>query len=181
MLRIATVILPLAVLASEAQGQAPDPRANEAIQLFGTFCVATGGKPDRALAVLADGNPIATRLPDHVVQSNQGGQQGGVGWVVRSPSDGVMMLDYTAQGVCGLRIQEADEASMRTAYTALLNQIPPGTAVELPTEEREVNGVRTTYTAHSVMMGGHTAHLALTAAEQPIGEQQHLMTFAIVK
>lgn len=172
------------VAASVAHAQSPDPRAAEAMQLFGAFCISTAGTPDRALAVLGNGNALATRLPDNIVRNAQGGQEGGVGWAVRSPSDAELMLDYNPQGICGLRIRQADEASVRDAFKALVDGVASGTGSELtsePSEIRTVNGVQTTYTAYSLPLGGRTAHLALTTTEQPIGEQQHFMTFGFVK
>jgi len=167
-----------------AQAQAPDPRAADAVQFFGAFCVSTAGTPTRALAVLADGNALATRLPADVVRQAQGNREGGIGWAVRSPRDAEFMLDYDARGICGLRLREADELSVRHAFEAVIKGAAKGAGAELtsePASEEQVNGTRTTYKAYSFPLGGRTAYLAVTTAERPIGAQQHFMTFGFVK
>jgi hypothetical protein len=181
---IAATFASIVLVASAAQAQSPDPRAKEAVQLFGAFCVATGGTPDRALAVLGEGNLMATRLPDNVVRSAQGGQEGGLGWAVRSPNDGALMLDYTAAGVCGVRISEAEETSVREAFNEFVAAVAAGSnaaVTSAPPEDRMVGNVRTTYAARSLLINGQTAHLALTTAERPVGENQHFMTFRLME
>lgn len=163
------------------QAQTPDPRATDAAQFFGAFCVSTGGTSARALAVLANGNALATRLPADFVQQAQGGREGGVGWMIRSPKNAELMLDYDTRGVCSLRLKEGDEQSVRDAFEALIKGAASSVGAELisqEAEEGETNNVRTTYRAHSLTLSGRTAHIALTTAEQPIGFQQHYMTFS---
>jgi hypothetical protein len=172
------------IASSSALAFTPDPRAADAAQFFGAFCVSTAGTPDRALAVLANGNPLAARLPTDVVRQAQGGREGGIGWVVRSPSDAELMLDYDARGICGLRLREADETSVHDAFEAVIKGAASGAGAEItskPAEVRQVDDVRTTYRAYSFPLGGRIAHLALTTAERPVGAQQHFMTFGFVK
>jgi hypothetical protein len=177
----------ISIASPSAQARAPDPRAADAIQFFTTFCFATDVTPTRALAVLGDGNALATRLPADVVRQAQGNREGGIGWAVRSPHDAEFMLDYDARGICGLRLKEADELSVRDAFEAFVKGIKravSGAGAELTSEpalEKQVNGTRTTYKGYSFPVGGRTAYLALTTAERPIGAQQHFMTFGFVK
>jgi hypothetical protein len=166
-----------------AQAQTPDPRAAEAVQFFGVFCISTAGTSSRALAVL-DGNPLATRLPADAVRQAQGNREGGIGWVVRSPTDAEFMLDYDARGICGLRLREADERSVRDAFEAVISGAASGAGAELtskPSHSGKARGTRTTYRAYSFPLGGRIAHLALTTAERPVGPQQHYMTFSFVR
>ena len=173
--------------ASPLQAQAPDPRAADAVQFFTSFCLATGGSRDRAIAVLEDGNELATRLPYDVVKKAQADQEGGIGWAVRSPHDAVIMLDYDRQGICAVRIAEADESSVQDVVDALVRGVARGVsrdgAGELssqPPQIRENDGIRTTYTSHSFPVGDRTAHIALTTAPEAVGAQQHLITFAFI-
>lgn len=182
--RILAGLTSAAVLVPSAQAQTPDPRAADALQFFAAFCVSTEGTRDRALAVIGDGNALAKRLPDDVVRQAQGGREGGVGWAVRSPNNAELMLDYEARGICGLRIREADEKSVRDGFEAAAAALAEGAGAELisePAKVKEVQGARTTYRAYSFALVGRTAHLALTTADRPVGEQQHFMTFGFVQ
>ena len=177
-------LISFAIAVPSAQAQGPDPRAADGVQFFAAFCVASAGTRDRALTVLGNGNELARRLPDEVVQQAQGGSEGGVGWMVRSPNNAELMLDYTASGICGLRIREADETSVRDAFEAVMKGVAKGAGAELASEVpevRQVDGARTTYKAYSFPIGARTAHLALTTADRPVGAQQHFMTFGFVQ
>ena len=176
------------IVGTPAYGQAPDPRAGDAVELFRAFCLSTGGTPDRALAILGEGNALAKRLPDDIVRQAQGNREGGIGWAVRSPNDAEIMLDYDNRGICGVRIREADEASVQAAFAAIARDLAMKTSEDdagefssRNPEVRDVDGVRITYTAHSFPLGNRQAILALTTAEETVGEQQHFMTFAFVE
>ena len=182
--RIGLGLISFAIAAPSVQAQSPDLRAEDGVKFFATFCVSSGGTRDRALAVLGDGNALARRLPNDIVRQAQGGQAGGVGWMVRSPNDAELMLDYEARGICGLRIREADETSVRETFEAVMTQVANSAGAELVSEKPEVrqsDDARITYTAYSFPMGGRIAHLALSTADRPVGAQQHFMTFSFVK
>jgi hypothetical protein len=182
--RIKLAMIAFAFAAPASQAQTSDPRAGDGVQFFAAFCVSTEGTRDRALSVLGNGNAMARRLPDGVVRQAQGGREGGVGWIVRSPNNAELMLDYEARGICGLRIREADEASVNEAFEGLVKGVAKAAGVELttrPPEARVVDGARTTYKAYSVTMGARTAALILTSADRTVGGQQHFMTFGFVK
>ena len=88
----------LTVAATQVAAQQADPRANDGVQVFSTFCVKTLGNRDRALAALGDGNAMAKRLSDDLVKKAQLGREGGVGWTIRSPRDAILVL-ITRRGV----------------------------------------------------------------------------------
>nr|WP_144033738.1 hypothetical protein [Sphingomonas laterariae] len=182
--RIVLGLISTIIAVPSAQAQSPDPRATDSVQFFATFCVGSAGTRDRALTVLGNGNELARRLPDDVVRQAQGGLDGGVGWTVRSPNNAELMLDYTASGICGLRIREADETSVRDAFEAVMKGVAKGAGAELTSEKpevRQVDGARTIYKAYSFPMGVRTAHFGLTTADRPVGAQQHFMTFGFVQ
>lgn len=177
-------LISFAITVPSVQAQNPDLHAADGVKFFSAFCVASGGTRDRALTVIGNGNELARRLPDDVVRQAQGGREGGVGWTVRSPNSAELLLDYDSRGVCGLRIREADEASVREKFEAMVKGVANSAGAELASESplvRQVDGIRTTYNAYSIPIGGRTAHLALTTAERPVGGQQHFMTFGFVQ
>lgn len=172
------------ILAEPVTAQTPDPRATDAVAFFASFCVSTGGSRDRALAVLGDGNALVNRLPDDVVQQAQGGREGEVGWMVRSPRDAQFMLEYNTLGLCGVRLKEADEDAVINAFESVMKRIVAGTGAELAAskpEKKVISGIDTTYRTYTFPFGGQNAHLALTTAKKPVGSVQHFMTFGVVK
>lgn len=177
-------LVTLGLFAAPVRAQAADARASDAVQFFKAFCVGPTGMRERALAVLGNGNPMANRLSDEAVRAYQGGRAGGVGWAVRSPRDAKLMLDFEERGICGVRILEADEKSVREAFDQMVRGAASAEGVEptpKPSETETVSGVQTTFIAYELPIGGRTAVVALTTAERPVGEQQHFMTFGFLK
>lgn len=167
-----------------AEPSVDDPRITETMQLFSAFCLGTGGSRDRAIAVLGNGNAIATRLPDDVVRSAQAGQSGGVGWAIRSPHGASLSLDYNSQGLCSVRIQQAEQKAIISAFRAFITGMSRAAHSEPKLEGENKNiigGIKTEYLAYSLPAGENRMHVALTAAEKPLNGQQHLLTFAIIK
>lgn len=177
------LVLPYSIASAE-EVASHDLRADDAVQLFDAFCVQTLGSRDKALAVLANGNQMANRLPDELVKKAQGGQDGGVGWAIRSPRDAVLVLDYESRGICGVRIVDADEASVKSAFSAFAKSTASAAGAELSSQSptvRDEGGARLTYQTYSYQITGRNALLALTTADKRSGAQQHFMTFGFVK
>lgn len=171
-------------VAPSAQAQNADPRVREGIEFFATFCVATGGQPDRALSVIGQGNELARRLPDDMVKHLQGGREGGLGWTIRSPNDAELLLTYDADGICGVSIGEADAAAVRATFEAMATGVAKGRGTELTSRkpiEQNSDRIPTTYFEYSIPLGTRNAHLSLTSAQQPVSGKQHHMTFTFVQ
>jgi hypothetical protein len=177
---LAAISLSLTSYPVFAKGSVVDQRAVEAFQLFDSFCVQALGSKDRALSVLANGNAFANRLPDAMVTSLQDGKQGGVGWAIRSPSGAVLMLDYTATNVCGIRIAEASEPAVSSQFEKLSANAAQRFGSQIvrkaPTVTKEKKAKRTFYYA-SFVLGTSKYVMALSTHDKKIGETQHFITF----
>lgn len=169
---------------ASAEPSVADPRITETLQLFSSFCIRTGGLRDRAIAILGNGNAIATRLPDDVVRSAQRGLSGGVGWAIRTPRDAVLMLDYNNIGICSVRVLEAEPMAMISAFRTLIMGMSRAAHSEPKVEgesQNVIDGIKTEYFAYSLPAGENRMQVALTSAEKPLNGQQHLLTFGFVK
>lgn len=169
---------------SSCFAQSNDARARDGLELFAAFCVSTNGTKDHALAVLGNGNALANRLPNELVQKMQGGRAGGLAWAIRSPHQAELLLEYEPRGICGVRIADSDELSVQQAFEAAARTAAARVGTEVRSEPalvKYVDGVRTTYQAFAYSDGGRTAHLAVTTAERRLGMQQHFMTFGYVE
>ena len=151
-----------------------DPRAAEATQLFSAFCVQTNGSRDRALAVLGNGNALANRLSSETTDKLLG-QEGTVGWAISSPSGAGLMLGYSGQAHCEIRVQEADEASLAVQFENLQHGF--STALEDIQKPESKNEQGTVRTFRAFKNG--KAVIALSTNAKRVGDQQHLITFDV--
>ncbi|QHL90311.1 hypothetical protein GVO57_05010 [Sphingomonas changnyeongensis] len=176
-LKVAPLFAVLA-FASPASAES-DARAVEAMRLFKAFCVVTEGSSAKANLVLGVTNPIAAKLPDAVVTGIYG-VPGGLGWAIRSPSDGIFLLGYNPAGICEVRIAEAAEGSVVAAYEALVGELA-GNAEPTVGQSRKQGDATLTFRSAQLKSSGRTSAIALTSSDRRIGEHQHLITFAFVK
>ncbi len=177
-------ILMLLMSGSRLEAQGADPRVQDAIMFYTTYCVLPKGSRNAALQSLGAGNALATRLPDAAVAKLQGGRPNGVAWAVRSPHNAQLLLEFDARGICAVRIADADEASVQRAFKAITAGIAQEAGAQLlegPTDTRTQNGARLTSKDYVIQQGGRKMHFGLTTANRRVGDQQHLMTFALVK
>lgn len=155
-----------------------DVRAGDAMQLFSAFCLQTDGDRSRALVVLGEGNALAKKLPDTLVTALQAGRTGGVAWAIASPNHAQLLLEYTADGICGVRIADADEKSVQSAFAALVEQNSGGQKVDSSTSEvTHESGAQRTYRTYSLTFSGKKSLFAISTMDRRIGSEQHLMTF----
>lgn len=186
MKRIVTLALLAIVVASTlstspCHAQAGDPRAQDAVAIFMSFCVATLGSRDKALERLGAGNQLAVRLSDEKVKALQSGRAGGVAWAVSSPKGAQLLLEYEARGICGVRVAEAEERSMQSGLDLALRKMAQQLGAKLVESSpgvRTQQGVRRTFAHFVIESGAGKGLIALTTSDRRVGEQQHFMTFS---
>lgn len=184
MMRALFSISMLLLIGSTIQVKAADARVQDAIAFYKIYCVLPKGSRNAALQVLGSGNALATRLPDAAVAKLQGGRSNGVAWAVRSPRNAQLLLEFDARGICAVRIANADEASVQRAFKALAAGIAQESGAQLlekPADTQNKNGARLTSKDYVIQLGSQKMHFGLTTANQRVGDQQHLMTFGLLK
>lgn len=155
-----------------------DLRTGDAMQLFTAFCLRTDGDRSHALATLGEGNLFAKKLPDTLVKTLQAGRDGGVAWAMASPNAAQLLLEYTSDGICGVRIADADEKSVQEAFATLVQQSASGEKMD--SSEPEVtkeNGVQRTYRTYTFPFNGRKSLFAISTLDHRVGPQQHFLTF----
>jgi hypothetical protein len=170
------------LLNSGACAQTNDPRAQDAIDLYNSFCLKTFGLKEQAIARLGEGNAISRRLSDSTVQQLENGKSGGVAWTIRSPRNALLLLEYNPIGICAIRVVQADKQSILDDFQKYITSIESGKRV---IQDRQVDSVRTEDGAHVtfrevvIYFGTTNIDFAITATERKIGQQQHLITFSL--
>ena len=158
-----------------------DARAKDAFDFFKAFCVDTDGASNRALAVIGNGNAMASKLPDALVTQLQR-QPGGIAWAVRSPSNAQLLLGYVPLGICEVRIAEADESSVVASFGDLTSSLQASAKGELSKPETSSQDeAHITYRTYRFDRSGRHALIALSSSDKKIGAQQHLITFGFVQ
>lgn len=155
---------------------ASDIRAEQAFQFFSSFCVTSNGNRDRAVATLGDGNALANRLPTQTTDALLGGT-GTIGWAVRSPSNALLMLAYSGESHCEVRVQAADETTLITQFDALATAFSASPSDAAKPQAKSENGVVRTFRAFRFKVGLSMATVAMTTSAKPVGEMQHFITF----
>lgn len=178
-MKLYRVLISVAImLGSRAAYAQADMRAGDAMQLFSSFCIQTDGDRSRALAVLGEGNALAKKLPDALVTTLQAGRVGGVAWAIASPNSAQLLLEYTSDGICGVRIADADEKSVQDAFATMIEQNSVGQKVTTsePVITKEA-GAQRTYHTYNFAVGGKKTLFAISTMDHRVGPQQHLLTF----
>lgn len=150
--------------------------------MFSSFCLQTFGARDRALAAIGNGNAISERIPDDVLRRSQDGRAGGVGWAIRTPHGAKVRLEYDPLGICAVQVAEADEQGLAGLFAAALDGAGAprgGELVRRPDRSSTQSDAHLTTRGWTVRFPSTGAYdLAITTADRPVGQLQHLMTLS---
>jgi hypothetical protein len=166
---IAAMLLTMAATAT-------DQRATEAVQLFSSFCAQANGSRDRAIAVLGEGNALATKLPSDMTDQLLG-KTGTVGWAIRSPSGAGLLLGYSGNGHCEIRVQEAEELVIVAEFEKLQQSLATDAADIQAAESKNERDTVRTFRAFKRHSASGKDIIALSTDTKRVGDQQHLITF----
>lgn len=184
---ISTLWLVLLLFAPASLLGAPslDLRAIDAMELFQKACFATDGSKDKIVALF---DPATwnfgrfNQLPASAVQRLQGGRSGGIAYAIISPNGAVLLAEYESRGICGVRVQAADEASIRLIFDMTLQVFGLALKGEMSLEDsstQEVQGYKTTFRAWRITpKAGKPILVAITYTDRPGLAHQHFITLS---
>jgi hypothetical protein len=179
------VVLLLFVPVSLLGAPSLDLRAIDAMKLFQKACFNTDGSKDKIVALFDPAKWDFGRfnqLPASAVQRLQGGRPGGVAYAINSPNGAVLLVEYESRGICGVRVQAADEVSLRLIFNMTLQVFKLALKGEMHLEDSsnlEVRGYKTTFLAWRITpKEGKPVVVAITSADRPGLEQQHFITIS---
>lgn len=170
-------------LTHPAQASEPDLRAIDAAQFFAAFCFVPMGKSDSAKRILGGGNAFARPLPADILRQIQGGREGGEAWTIRSPRNAELLLHYDPNGLCVVRIREADPESVRVEVEKMASSLAKGaktTAKKTEDASSSIEGVNSRYQAYQMPVATMQIQISLTTTDKPVSGQQHVVTFGIL-
>jgi len=157
-----------------------DPRALNPYWVFASYCVETYGSRERAISILANGNIITKPISDEILQSLHEWRPGGIGWAMSTAGGGRLLLDYDPNGLCSVRVLEADELDMVHVFGRITSEkaFVGGVLKRQPDGTSEHSGVTLTTRSWTVQFPGAASYvLVLTTAPKPVGYMQHVMSF----
>ncbi|CCJ08577.1 hypothetical protein [Methylocystis sp. SC2] len=179
------VVLLLFVPVSLLGAPSLDLRAIDALELFQKVCFATDGSKDK-IVVLFD--PATwnfgrfKQLPASAVQRLQGGRPGGVAYAIISPNGAELLAEYESRGICGVRVQAADENSIHLIFDMSLAIHRLALKGETSLEDastQEVQGYKTTFRAWRITpKKGKPTLVAITYTDRPGLAYQHFITLS---
>jgi hypothetical protein len=99
-----------------------DPEAYDAIDLFSRLCVSTQGSRARALGIVDDGDTAIEKMEPPLLRGLEGGQSGGIGWIIRMPLGDKILLEFPPDGSCIVRAPRVNAGQLEAAFRNLLDQ-----------------------------------------------------------
>jgi hypothetical protein len=99
-----------------------DPEAYDAIDLFSRLCVSTQGSRARAVGIVGDGDTAIEKMDPPLLRGLEGGQSGGIGWIIRMPLGDKILLEFPPDGSCIVRAPRVTAAQLESAFRNLLDQ-----------------------------------------------------------
>jgi hypothetical protein len=99
-----------------------DPEAYDAIDLYSRLCVSTRGSKDRAVAIVGNGDSAIEAMDAPLLRGLEGGQSGGLGWIIRMPLGDRILLEFPPDGTCIVRAPRVKTSEMENAFRNLLDQ-----------------------------------------------------------
>lgn len=173
-------------LLAAASAQVPaqnDPKAADAVAAFSSLCVNmfVGGNSD-----IDPARFDVTKLDDDTVRNVKPEQAGRPLWdVTGKASEAHLLLHYEPSGMCVVEVAEADEASIRSRYVALVEQKASQLGQTAKPQSNRVNLIegKSATTSMWRVDGGPKGSImmAITTYPDPKFMIQHLMTVSYVR
>jgi hypothetical protein len=99
-----------------------DPEAYDSIDLFSRLCVSTHGSQVRASAIVGEDDSAIEKMQPGMLRGMEGGQVGGVGWIIRMPLGDRILLEFPPDGSCVVRAPHVRAAEIEAGFRNLLDQ-----------------------------------------------------------
>jgi hypothetical protein len=171
-----------ATLITQPAQAVPDPKADDAVTVFGDLCVRlfTGtGKPD-----VDPTRFVTTKISEQDARDVKPDVKGPLWDVSGTKSEVHMLVHYEPQGLCVVEVAEADEASIRTGFERLVQQTSTtlGSPPQREADKRKrIEGNDATTTMWRIKNPKGDVMLAVTTYPDSKFMIQHVMTASYVK
>jgi hypothetical protein len=175
----------LAVSAGPAVGQSEPPGdsvAKDASDLFASLCFNTLGDQAKVAAILERAPDIANKLPDDAVLRVQHGSPGGSAWALRSPRNAALLVEFTAAGVCGLRVATVDGSVLQATMRRFLDEMSAGGQIQfrlIKDETSAIAGGQRRSVAYLVKAAAldKVVNISVSTTDSVEAEEQGLVSF----
>jgi hypothetical protein len=118
-----------------------DPEAYDAIDLFSRLCVSTQGSRARAIGIVGDGDTAIEKMEPPLLRGLEGGQSGGIGWIIRMPLGDKILLEFPPDGSCIVRAPRVSAAQLEAAFRNLLDQYSASGQFEIKREGEQTKAI----------------------------------------
>ncbi len=169
-----------------AQPAMPDPRGQEAVDVFMTFCVSSMATSAGAHALLDDHPEMARPLDAAGLAPFTGlASKAREGWLYKAKYDTWLALAYIdmGHGACEVVAREADAASLKSALTRAVDNYARLIKAKVdtkPVKRETINAVPTDTLAWEMTLPDtHRIGIIASVGDQPAGNKQALFSFFI--